>query len=61
MLCLKSLQQRSESYNVKQSMEEACMYERKCIRPVYCVCSMSAGRKKENVKCIAEKGVDPYM
>lgn len=46
MLCLKSFQQRDERNNVQEGMEEAGMYERKRIRPVYCnVASKRRARK----------------
>lgn len=50
MLCLKSFQQRDERKNVQEGMEEAGMYERKCIRPVYynVACQPRARQKGEH-------------
>jgi hypothetical protein len=57
MLCLKSLQQRDERNNVQEGMEEAGVYERKGIRPVYynVACQRRARQKGEHRRVSQQK------
>lgn len=61
MLCLKSFQQRDERNSVQECMEEAGMYERKRIRPVYCnvACQRRAHQKGEHKGRRSKRS--PYM